>query len=190
MASDYHRMIQEQLDGLLDEERAEELFEHLEREPDAAQEAVQLESVHSILLTAPAVRAPQHLAATIMARLSQTIEAQAQMKPLPAEVRMGLMMSASLVTLVMMPNMLAATYLVLNAKRSPLYITNVLSRTIMLQVMMIDVLVILLEEIEDMIERDPSMAPVAMSLIPVALQGMLNYVQENVAEIEQEKEEV
>ncbi len=184
MALDYHRMIQEQLDGLLDEERAEELFEHLEREPDAAEEAVQLETVHSLLLNAPAARAPQHLAATIMARLAQTIEEQAQMKPLPAEVRMGLMMSASLVTLVMMPNMLAATYLVLNARRSPSQITKAVSRTIMLQVMMIDALVVLLEEIEEMIERDPRMAPVAMSLIPVALQGMLNYVQENAQQVE------
>jgi len=188
MSLDYDRMIQEQLDGMLDEARAEELFEHLEREPEAAEEAIQLETMHSLLLNAPAVRAPQHLAATIMARLSQTIEAQASMKPLPAEVRMGLMLSASLVTLVMMPNMLAATYLVLNARRDPEEITKVVAHTIMLQVMMIDALVVLLEEIEEMIERDPEMAPVAMSLIPVALQGMLNYVHENVQETDLTKE--
>jgi hypothetical protein len=46
-----------------------------------------------------------------------------------------------------------------------------------LQVMMIDALVVLLEEVERMIAKDPESAPVAMSLIPVALMGMIDYIQ-------------
>jgi len=44
-------------------------------------------------------------------------------------------------------------------------------------VMVIEGLVVLLEEVEEMIKRDPQMVPVAMSLIPTALMGMLDYIQ-------------
>jgi hypothetical protein len=53
----------------------------------------------------------------------------------------------------------------------------VLERSIALMVMMIDALILLLEEIERMIEKDPEHAPLAMSLIPIALMGMLEYLQ-------------
>jgi hypothetical protein len=55
---------------------------------------------------------------------------------------------------------------------------RVMQRVIALQVMMIDALVALLEEVERMIDKDPESAPVAMSLIPVALMGILDYLQD------------
>ena len=178
MSMDYRRMMQEQLDGQLKPEAEEVLYEHLQEDEEAAEEHAKLETVHQTLATAPSLRAPSRLAATIMARLAKTIEAQAKMEPLPQEVELALMLTTSIVQMMMMPVMLAASYMVLNAQYSPQLLTRIMERSIALIVMMIEGLVVLLEEVERMIEKDPDMAPVAMSLIPTALMGMIDYIQE------------
>jgi hypothetical protein len=175
---DYRRMIQESLDGALDAETAEELWELLSRDEKLAEEHSQLARVHQALSNPSHVRAPQRLAATIMARLAQTIEAQADMEELAAETKLALMMSISVVQMAMMPVMVAATYLVVNYTRNPAILSRVIQRVIALQIMMIDALVILLDEIERMIEKDPESAPVAMSLIPIALMGIIDYIRD------------
>ncbi|MEM9953949.1 MAG: hypothetical protein AAF846_20235 [Chloroflexota bacterium] len=175
---DYRRMMQEQVDGQLDAQEEEVLHQHLQKDEQAAEEHAKLESLHHQLATAPARRAPNRLAATIMARLAKTIELQAKQEPLPQEVEMALMLTTSIVQMLMMPTMLAASYMVLNAQYSPKLLTRVMERSIALIVMMIEGLVVLLEEVEYMIRKDPDMAPVAMSLIPTALMGMIDYLQE------------
>lgn len=184
MSMNYRRMMQEQLDGELNAQLERELHEHLQKEPQAAEEQAKLEELHHTLATAPAMRAPSRLAATIMARLAKTMERQAQTEPMPKEVQLALMLTISIVQMAMMPVMMAASYMVLNAQYNPEILTRVLERTIALVVMMIDGLVVLLEEIEDMIEKDPDMAPVAISLIPVALMGMIEYIQEENSDME------
>lgn len=180
----YRRMIQEKLDGALDAETAEELWEFLAKDEQAAEENAQLEQVHHTLSTAPHVRAPQRLAATIMARLAKTIEQQANMQALSAEVKLALMMSMSIVQVAMMPVVLAATYMVVNYTRNPAVLSRVIQRVIALQIMMIDALVILLGEVEQMIEKDPESAPIAVSLIPVALMGMLDYIKDEAEDMD------
>jgi anti-sigma factor RsiW len=165
--------MQERLDEELDEARARELVQHLESDAEAAEENQKLEQVHQLLDKAPPMRAPQRLAATIMARLTQTLKAQAMKKDLAPDVRLALMLSVSTVTVTMMPVMLAASYLVMNAWRNPKLLTQVIYRIIAMQAMMIDALVILMEEAEDLLQDDPELAPVAVSLIPVTLIGML-----------------
>ncbi|GAB5493487.1 MAG: hypothetical protein Phog2KO_37020 [Phototrophicaceae bacterium] len=184
MAMDYRRMMQEKLDGELDAQTQEALHEHLQKDEQAAEEHAKLESLHDKLATAPAMRAPSRLAATIMARLAKTVEAQAELEPMPQEVQMALMLTVSIVQMMMMPVMLAASYMVLNVQYSPQLLTRVMERSVALIVMMIDALVILLEEVERMIEKDPEMARVAMSLIPVALMGMIDYIQEENSDID------
>ncbi len=184
MSMDYRRMMQEKLDGQLDAQTQEALQEHLKLDEQAAEEQAKLETLHEKLATAPSMRAPSRLAATIMARLAKTVEAQAELEPLPQEVQMALMLTVSIVQMMMMPVMLAASYMVLNAQYSPQLLTRVMERSVALIVMMIEGLVILLEEVERMIEKDPEMAPVAMSLIPVALMGMIDYIQGENSDIE------
>jgi anti-sigma factor RsiW len=176
----YRRMMQENLDGTLNPERAEELWQLLSEDEDAATENAKLEQVHRMLDKAPHERPthPQRLAATIMARLARTIEKQANMQELSPEMKLALMMSMSIVQVAMMPVLLAATQMVVTYQQNPAVLSGVIQRVILLQVMMIDALVELLGEVEDMIEKNPESAPVAMSLIPVALKGMLDYVQD------------
>lgn len=177
MSLDYRQLMQENIDGELQPEHTRELLHYLEKDAEAAQENAQLQQLHDRLSSAPHLRAPNRLAATIMARLAKSIEAQAQLQQLPDEIKLALIMSISIVQMAMMPVMIAASQLVLMGVRSPDLISRVLERTISLMVIMIDSLVLLLEEIERMIEKDPENAPVAMSLIPVALMGMLEYLQ-------------
>lgn len=178
MSMDYRRMMQEQVDGELDPQTEHQLLEHLQKDAQAAEEHTKLENLHETLSTAPAMRAPSRLAATIMARLAKTIEAQAQLEPLPQEVQLALKLTMAMVQMMMMPVMLAASYMVLNTQYNPQILTRVMERSVALMVMMIEALVVLLEEVERMIEKDPEMAPVAMALIPTALMGMIDYIQD------------
>lgn len=182
MSTNYRQMMQEQLDGLLDAERKAELEAHLQRDLEAAEEQAQLENVHDLLTDPPVERAPQRLALTIMARLAQHLETQAEIQALPEELQQALLVSWSLVSVTMMPMMVSASYMVLNTNASPEVLEEATYRTIALMVMMIDGLVAILEEVERLIKEDPQMAPVALSLIPIAMLGILDYVQEQMEE--------
>ncbi len=168
--------MQENLDGVLEEELAEELYAYLNADEEAAEEYSRLEQLDNLLSRAPHVRAPQRIAVTIMARLSHQLQREADVDHMPEEVRQAFLMSISLVMLETMPMMIAASYLVLNAGRDPKLIGRVLERTIALQVMVIDALVFLLKEVEYQLSRDPEKAAVTMSLIPIVLEGILDYM--------------
>ncbi|MCU0512732.1 MAG: hypothetical protein MUE40_09190 [Anaerolineae bacterium] len=170
------RMMQEQLDGVLADEQVSELYQRLNEDEDAAAQFARLGQVDRLMSNPPFARAPQRLAATIMARLAQTVQQQTETEDMPDEVRQALHMSVSLVILAMTPMMVAASWMVLNARYNPKLLTRVLERTIALMVMMIQALIFLLEETEQMARRHPDKAALAFSLIPVVLMGMLEYV--------------
>ena len=177
MSDTMKRLMQESLDGHLNPQTLTELYEYLDQDPEAAREYARLEMVDHLLTTASSVRAPGRLAATIMARLAESLEAEAELHDMPEEIRQALMLSFSLVMVAMMPMMMAASYLVVNALADPEVLNRVLERTIALLVVLIDALVILLEEIEAMVHDDPQMATVAMALIPMTLLSILDYIE-------------
>ncbi|MGB1285868.1 MAG: hypothetical protein ACPG7F_04980 [Aggregatilineales bacterium] len=179
MSDQLERMMQEQLDGVLDTEAAELLFQNLDEDTQAAGQYERLETVDMALKRAPMARAPQHLAAVIMARLSEQVEAQAEIQELPEELRQAIMMSISTVTMSMMPVMVAASWLVLNAHRNPVLLRHTIERVVLLQVLMIDALLVVLDEMERVVNEAPDMAPVAMSLLPVLMEGMMSYIDGN-----------
>lgn len=171
------RMMQEQLDGLLDDSQTEELFEQLNEDQDAAEAYARLQDVDDLLRAAPAVRAPERLAATIMARLAESMQQQPSFQEMPEEMRQALMLSVSMVTVSMMPVMVAASWLVLNTMRNPVLLGQVMQRVIALQLVMIDAMLVMLEEIEKLVREDPELAPVAMSLLPMLMKGMMEYLE-------------
>lgn len=169
--------MQEKLDGLLSEQEEEELLAHLDEDEEAAEVYAQLERLDWMLTTAPHVRAPQRLAATIMARLSQTLETEADLESVPEEARQAILLSMSLVSMSTMPMMLAASWLVLNQRADPELLTRVIYRVIALLAMIIDALAILLEEIEKIVHDDPEMAAAAVSLLPMVMTNILDYME-------------
>ena len=179
---DYRQLMQAKLDGQLEPEAELELRKLLKEKPEVLEEQAKLEALHTVLASAPHMRAPKRLAATIMAKLALELEAQTQKQEMSEELRMALQMSMAIVEMAMMPVMLAACYMVLKAAYNPAILSRVMDRTIALMLMMIDSLLVLLDEIEEMLKKDPDSARVAMALIPVALLGMLDYLQEESAE--------
>lgn len=177
MSDALRRLMQAKLDGELSEEMIEELYDILEENADAAREYARLESIDHMLNTTPHIRAPQRLAVTIMARLAQSIEAEAEQYNMPEEIRQALMLSVSVVVITMMPTMVAASYLVVNGLRDPQLLHRATAQVIAMLVLLIDALKILLEEIEAIVHQDPQKATMAMALIPIVLMGMLEAIQ-------------
>lgn len=172
-------LMQEQLDGVLEEEQVELLYEKLSTDEKLAAEFARLEKLDVMLSKAPLARAPQRLAATIMARLAQKVQEEAKLQEMPEEIQQALQLSLSMVILSMTPMMVMASWMVLNARMNPKLLTRVLERTIALLVMMIDALIFLLQETEYLAQRHPEKAAIAYSLIPVVLKGMTESMYHN-----------
>lgn len=182
MSERYTDLMQERLDGNLDARQDAELREYLDTQPEAAEKAAALETVHDMLLRSPIMRAPDRLAATIMARLAQAVAEQAELQDMPLALQQALMLSSSMVILNMMPVMVASSYMVINAMAQPRLLTDTIARTISMMVMMIDAMSIVVEEMENLVREDPRSAPIAASLLPTVMMGMLEAMQADVAE--------
>ena len=189
MSDSMRRLMQEHLDGQLDENTTETLYDYLDADADAAREYARLETVDHILRNTTHARAPQRLAATIMARLAESIEREAKLDDLPEGLRQAILMSISLVTVSMMPMMIAASYLVMSGKQDPKVIHNVIDRTVALMLMMIDGLAILMKELEQTVHDNPELATAALTLVPMTLSAMLDYIEGEHTEIFAEKDE-
>lgn len=168
--------MQEALDGMLSPELSEELWEHLDHDEEAADQWQRLQNVDSMLAAMPIERAPDRLAVTIMARLAESVQAQAELEDMPEATRHALMLALAVVVLVMLPTMIAASWLVMQGIASPELLNQVLYEAIALLQMMIEALIILLETVEYLIQQNPEMAAIATALIPVVLLGIVNYL--------------
>jgi anti-sigma factor RsiW len=174
MTDNIRQLMHEKLDGVLSEDLTEELYQHLAHDEEAAQEYARLETLDRLLSSAPQARAPQRLAVTIMARLAQAIETQANLQDAPEEVRQAVMVSLSLSMIAMMPLMVAASWLVMNAMAKPELLTRVLERVVFLMRLMNNAQLTLLDEVERIAETDPHLAAAAMRLLPAMTVGLLD----------------
>jgi anti-sigma factor RsiW len=168
----------EKLDGVLSEELTEDLYRHLAKDSEAAREYERLETVDTLLTTAPQMRAPQRLAVTIMARLAQSIEMQAKLQSLPVEVRDQVMQSLSLSMMATMPLMVGASWVVLNAMGDPALLVRVMERVVTLMYLLIDAQLILLEEIEPYLKDDPKLAAACLQLLPSMMLGLMDAMEQ------------
>jgi anti-sigma factor RsiW len=176
------RLMQKKLDGELELEQMRVLERQLKLDQEAAEEYALLEEVETVLAQPPMIRAPQRLAVTIMARLAAQMERQAQLEELPQAIQEAYQVSLSTISTAMLPMMMVASYMVMNAQAKPELIVRVAERTIALQVMMLKSLIFLLEEVELQIQQHPEKAQVAFSLIPAIMLGMLDTMLKNGAD--------
>lgn len=175
------QQMQEKLDGVLSEELTQNLLRQLEQDAEAAREYARLETVDSLLSTAPQMRAPQRLAVTIMARLAQTIELQARLQALPQAVRSQIMQSLSLAMVAAMPMMVGASWLVLTRQADSKALNEMLERVVMLMLMQVEAQLALLDAIEPYLREDPQLAAACLRLMPSMMEGLLNALDENAA---------
>lgn len=171
-------MMQEAIDGQLTEETARKLVEILGSDQAAAREYDQLQRVDSLLKRAPQQRAPARLAATIMARLAQRVQAETAMSDLPAETQQIMMLCLSASMMAMMPMMEAASWLVLNARRDPELLSTVMVETIGWMTLVTEALIQLLEDAENRARSEPEIAAATLALTPYLLRTMLDYLDE------------
>lgn len=173
------RLMQESLDGELSPKETQEMFTLLDEDEEEAANYDRLKAVDEMLASVPMERAPERLAVTIMARLAQSLETQALARQIPEPTQQALMLSLSLVSMVMMPMMVAASWQVVYGLRSPQVLNEVVYQMIALLTMVLDSLEMLMEEAQSLVHDDPEAAALAMALVPVVLMGILDYIEEN-----------
>jgi len=172
------QMMQDAIDGQLSEEMAHKLVEMLGSDQSAAREYDRLQRVDSLLKRAPQQRAPARLAATIMARLAQRVQAETALADLPPETQQVMMLCLSASMMAMMPMMEAASWLVLNAQRDPELLSNVVIETIGWMTLVTDALIQLLEDAENRVRSEPEIATATLALTPYLLRSVLDYLDE------------
>lgn len=171
-------MMQEALDGQLSEDMARKLVDLLGSDQSAAVEFQRLQQVDLLLKRAPQQRAPARLAATIMARVAQRVQAETAIADLPPETQRIMMLSLSAAMMAMMPMMEAASWLVLNARRDPELLSDVMIETIGWVSLVTDALILLLEDAENLARTDPDVAKATLALTPYLLSVMLDYMED------------
>lgn len=169
-------MMQDAIDGQLSDDMAQELLDMLGRDASAAREYDRLQRVDALLKRAPHRRAPARLAATIMARLAQRVQAETELSDLPAEAQKILMLSLSTSMMAMMPIMEAASWLVLNAQRDPELLSDVMIQTIGWMSFVTEALILLLQDAEDLARTQPELAAATLALTPYMLSTILDHL--------------
>ena len=171
-------LMQDAIDGQLSADMARRLVDALERDAGAAQEYSRLQRIDALLRRAPNERAPARLAATIMARVAARVEAEAQLAELPEETQRVMMLFLSAAMMAMMPMMEAAFWLVLNARRDPELLGEVMIETISWMTLATDALIQLLDDAERRARDEPQVAAATLALTPYVLSTMLDYLDE------------
>lgn len=179
MAQDRRQLLmQEALDENLTPEAQKLLGQYLEKDAEAAQQYNRLKQVDQLFRSAPFERAPARLALSIMARIAE----QVKMQPQDNLAALALSLSLSTVILVMMPALLAASWLVVNAMADPELLIHIVEQAVALLVMMIEAMKLLLDEVQQLIHENPEMAAAVAALIPLTLLGFVRYLEDHLTD--------
>jgi ferric-dicitrate binding protein FerR (iron transport regulator) len=159
--------MQEALDESLSPEARRALFDQLDQDADAAAQFNRLRQVDQILKNAPFEHAPARLALAIMARL-----AELKAEHLPGTSGLALALALALVTLLALPLLMAAGWLVLAALGSAAALSAALQQIVMLLALVLGVLKVLVAGAQEWLASSPQSSAL-LALIPIALYGLL-----------------
>jgi hypothetical protein len=168
------QQMQEALDG--DPDAHQHVLETLRARPDERESRHwdNLLQVDDLLQTAPFERAPAKMALHIMAKIVE----QAKAQPREDISALAVTLSIALVTVVMMPMLMAASWLVLNSLASAELLSRAIEQTVFLLVILIETLQKLIEEAQNLAEDNPEAAAMVAALIPLTLLGFVEYLEE------------
>lgn len=162
--------VQEALDALDAAEARAAMRSELSDDTETLAAADKLERVHRMLSAAPRERAPERLAAKIMARVSAIMKQQkAADWPVPQEAIAAAMTLAHTATL---PLMTGAAWLLIHAAAQPRLVETVLPRVVAVHLALIEVMVEVLRQAEIVATDDPETAAAILALLPDALKTM------------------
>lgn len=169
------RLMQEALDENLTAEKRAELFAHLEQDLRDAEVFDRLKQVDRLLRAAPHERAPQRLAASIMAKLAENLNPQQLSRISGLALALGL----AVVAAVMMPLLVAAGWLVLSAIGSSAALSAAAAQMVTLLSVALNLLETLVQEIQAFIAANPGLPALMLLLIPLSLFWLWRYLPRN-----------
>jgi anti-sigma factor RsiW len=167
------------LDEELTLEAQQQLTRQLEGDPQGAEEYDRLKQVDRLLRTAPMQHAPENLALKIMARLAQGLTQQ----PMTQTMGLALALGLSLMTLLLLPLLAAMGYLILTALSDAAAMNGVIQRLLDVVGLLLNALRQLVEFSQEMISEYPQIAMLLLTLIPVALGGLVRAARQETAEV-------
>jgi anti-sigma factor RsiW len=167
------RLMQKALDEPLAPEEQAELRTHLDSSIRDAQAYKRLQEVDTMLRRAPHERAPQRLAATIMARLAEMAE---RMDPRLSRISgLALAVALALVGGVMIPVLLLAGWFLLAALFSGAGLVAAIERVVALLAVLIGLAEALLLRIQLFLAANPGLLVLMIGLIPISLGWLIRF---------------
>lgn len=177
------RLMQEALDDIISPEERSELFTLLDRDAQSFSEYNSLQRVDKLLRQAPHERAPKRMAAAIMARVAESVrqEAETQLSPMVTAQEQDVMeelisVAVLLTTIVTMPMLVAAGWLMVHAAASPELLETVFAQVIAAMLLILHLLEVFLERAQALATQDPELAMALLALMPVTLLAIVQYV--------------
>lgn len=182
MANERQRqMMQDALDNVLSHEEREELFSLLDTDAESSQEYDQLQRVDQLMRTTPSVRAPKRLAVSIMARVAESMQAQArnmaqETSPEAQKLREELVkLAVELTSLITTPLLLSMSYAILNHSASPAMFNQILSQIVSSMMVIVEILDVLIARADELSTEDPEAASAVLAMIPVTVLAIARY---------------
>lgn len=165
------RLMQEALDQSISAENQQELLSHLQRNPQDAAQFDRLREVDKLLRNAPMERAPKRMAMNIMARLAETVM-RGQLSRISG---LALALGLALATLVTLPVLLLAGWLILSAVGSAATLTTIIQQVVGLLSLVIAALEIFTRQMQTLLVANPAVPAVIVPIIPLTLWWLLRF---------------
>lgn len=159
------RLMHEALDDNLDTEARIALQQHLAADPREADHYDQLQRVDHMLRTAPSERAPRRLAMQIMSRLAEALDPEQLSRISGLALALGL----ALVTIVMIPVLVTAGWLLLNGMGSAVALTGAIQMLVGVLTTAVTLLETVTLRIQGFLNTYPAVPVLMIALIPLAL---------------------
>lgn len=159
------RLMQEALDESLEAAARQELFHQLDQDPEGTAEFQRLRQVDRMLRAAPFERAPKALAMNIMARLAETLK-QPQLSHLSG---LALALALTLVTVVLVPLLISAAWMFLNAIGSAAALAALMHTLSRLLALVLAGVNTLAQSARDFLEAYPQTPALMVTILPVIL---------------------
>lgn len=159
------RLMQEALDETLTQEMRQELYQQLDSDAESAEEYQHLRQVDRILRNAPFERAPKTLALNIMAKLAEGLKQQ-QLSHLSG---LALAMALSLITLLVVPLLMGAVWLFLNAVGNAGALAGLMQTLVRLLALLVAGLDVIVDGAQALLKAHPETPALMLAIVPVVL---------------------
>lgn len=167
--------MQQALDNDLAPDEQTELRQHLDDNDGDARLFQEMQQVDGVLQNPPHERAPQRLAATIMARLAEMAE-HMDPRQLSRISGLALALALGLVAAVLMPILLLAGWAILTAIGSAAGLTTLVQGIVGLLALIMSLFESLVQGVQTFLAANPELLLLMLGLIPVSLFGLLRLV--------------